>query len=270
MKLSIPSSVAMCTLAFSAVLGGTVLGPSGASAHGVQRHSAALLRETALQKGRAYMQKGDYKNAEAQFKLAVKQAPKSLVAYEQLGLAALYYRDFPASFGAFKKAAAFKPRDKQLLYYAGTSGLYAGQYADARNYVDQLLNAYPAYVAGWHLRFLLDTNLLDRKGQLKDALSLLRLKPHDANALNDAGMAYANNSKAKIAYGYFTRAIAVDPHNWEYYKNRSIADGMNKNGSAEVSDLKRAIALCKDAGNRKAMQAALAKVQKAIKKQKHT
>jgi Tfp pilus assembly protein PilF len=263
MKLSLLSPL-LCALSLGAVAGGLTAGTHTASAH----RATAPAAQTALQKGRAYMQKGDYKDAEAQFKIAVKQSPHSVTAFEQLGLAALYYRDYPASYKAFIKAVGFTPRDTKLLYWTGTAGLYAGSYADARNYVDDLLQLKPNYVAAWHLRFLLDTNLLDRKAQLADAKHVLNLTPRNRDALNDAGMAYANNSKPKVAYGYFTRAIAKSPKDWELYKNRSIVDGMLKNAKQEIADLRRAIALVPDAGDRKVLQTALAKVVKASK-QKH-
>jgi tetratricopeptide (TPR) repeat protein len=264
MKLSLLSPL-LCALTLGTAAGTLTAGTFSASAHAAAHRATAPAAQTALQKGRAYMQKGDYKDAEAQFKLAVKQSPHSVAAYEQLGLAALYYRDYPESYKAFTKAVQFTPKDTKLLYWTATAGLYSGSYADARNYVDALLQLKPRYVAAWHLRFLLDTNLLDRKAQLADAKHVLNLSPKNRDALNDAGMAYANNSKPKVAYGYFTRAIAKSPKDWELYKNRSIVDGMLKHAQAEISDLRRAIALAPDAGDRKVLQAALAKVIKATK-----
>jgi tetratricopeptide (TPR) repeat protein len=223
---------------------------------------------SALQQGEAYMHRRDFANAEKSFKAAVKQNPKSIVAYEQLAFAALYYRDYPASYNAFKHASAIKPTDTRLLYYSGLSGMYAAQYVYARNYVAELVSLKPDYAPGYHLLFLIDTNLLDKKAQLQDAQALARVSPHDPNTYNDLGMAYANNSKVAKAYAYFSRAIGAQPKNWQYYKNRAIVDAMAKNAASELKDLRRALALAQDAATKKQLQTDIKALQQAQKKKK--
>lgn len=220
-----------------------------------------------MQQGQSYMKQGDYADAQSSFIRATKQNPKSLVAYERLGMASLYNRDYKAAFAAFRKAAAMHPRNTAMLYYAAGAGLYAGDYASARKYVDRLLVIKPNYAAAYHVRLLIDANLLDRKAQLKDARAVARLQPKDPNAYNDLGLALANNTQPKAAYAAFTRAIKMQPNNWQYYKNRALTDGLLKNIAAEIKDAKRSLALATDPVVKKQLRDMLSHAQKAARAQ---
>jgi tetratricopeptide (TPR) repeat protein len=220
-----------------------------------------------MKQGQSYMKKGDYADAQSSFTRATKQSPQDLVAYQRLGMAALYNRDYKAAFAAFRKASAMHPRNTAMLYYAAGAGLYAGDYATARKYVDRLLAIKPNYAAAYHVRLLIDANLLDKKAQLKDARAVARLQPKDPNAYNDLGLALANNTRPKAAYAAFSRAIKMQPGNWQYYKNRAITDGLLKNIPAEIKDAKRSLALATDPVVKKQLRDMLSHAQKAAKAQ---
>lgn len=219
-----------------------------------------------LQKGIGYIRQGDYPDAEAWLKKAVKQQPKNALAWGQLGFASIENRDFREAFTAFKVAVRLTPRDPRALYYTAIAGLYMGKYAEARSYADRLVALRPKYEPGYHIRFLLDGDLIDPKAQMRDARQIIKLLPRSVEGYNDLGTALANNGRPKEAVVAFSRAIRLQPKSWALYRNRALANGLARRVKAELSDIRKAIALAPDSRTRATLKRLLQNIIKASKK----
>jgi Flp pilus assembly protein TadD len=221
--------------------------------------------------GEAALKAGQYAAAVKDFRAAIDHHQRVADAYVGLGTAyvgSLHYAD---AFSAFRHAAALEPRNPHVLYSAAYAALYADDYHSAATYASRYLALKPHDGQGYHLRFLAYGGLLDKTHQLDDARQVARYEPNSPTAFNDLGIALAQNGKYTESEVALSKAIALEPNNWQFYKNRGLAE--YRRGIAEsrkdqlvaaLRDFERAEALTKDPVQRGNLKAAIAYLRKQM------
>lgn len=229
------------------------------------RQPATSAHSSAYAQGQALMKVGKYGAAERAFRLAIKQNDHVVLAWQGVGNAAIGERHYGVAFSAFKHDAALQPGNSTYQYNAGYAALSANNYHQAVNYATIYIKLRPRDFRGYHLRFLAEGHLFDGKGQLNDATEEVRLRPRDAEALNDLGIGLANSHRFKAAIPVINRAIKLQPNNGDFYANRGLVEYELKQYPLALRDFKRAQALTHDTVRRRNLGAAIAALQKQIR-----
>ncbi len=253
------------------LLGGFLAFTAGSSlsAAGSYAAPAATSRQTrpptsAYQQGVTALSAGHYSAAENDFRQAI--ARHDHVAQAWVGIAAADFarREYSASYHAMLHAVQLRPRDPGIQYRTASSALYSDDFHAAVKYATNYIALEPRDPRGFQLRFNAYGNLLDRKHQLQDARSVVKLQPHNANAYNDLGIALANNKEFSASEVALTRAIALQPSNPEFYSNRAQPEYQQKQYNKALADLEKALSLTKDRSRRGQLTAAIAYLRKQI------
>jgi Flp pilus assembly protein TadD len=214
--------------------------------------------------GLADLQARKYAAAETAFRQAIAKHDHVFASYVGLATAASDRHDYGTAYQAYRHAALMQPKNGSLQYQTAFSALYAEDYHAAVQFATRYIALRPKDWRGYHLRFLAYGDLLDRKHQVTDAAQVAKLQPHSASALNDLGIALANDGKYARSEKELTAAIKLDPTNPIYYSNRGQAEYQEKKLQAALRDFEKARALTKDKLRRKQLDAAIAYLRKQI------
>lgn len=87
--------------------------------------------EEYYRKGAAYFERGQYKEAVAQFEAATRLAPADARAWKSLGVIHAAQGNFKPAEGPLRTACQLDPRDKDACYYLGLASYNLGQYESA-------------------------------------------------------------------------------------------------------------------------------------------
>jgi tetratricopeptide (TPR) repeat protein len=221
--------------------------------------------------GERALKAGHYAAAATDFRAAIDRHQRIADSYIGLGTAEIGLAQYAKALDAFRHALGLEPRNTTVVYDAAYAALNADLYHDAVAYATQYIKMKPTDGRGYHLRFLAYGGLLDPKHQLSDARLVVRYEPNSPTAYNDLGIALAQNKKYAASEAALTKAIALQPNNWEFYKNRGLAEynlGLNEHNNHQLTlalkDFQRAEALVKDPTQRSNLQAAIAYLQKQM------
>lgn len=210
------------------------------------------------QRGSAFLKAGKYAQAAAAFKQAISKHLNTFGSQVGLGTAEEGLHDYHAALSAYRKAVPLQPKNAFVQYRAAFSALYAGDFHAAVFYATNYISLRPKDVAGYHLRFVANGDLLLHKQQVVDATYEVNLEPHSARSYNDLGIALTNDRQYKKASVAFGKAIALQPNNAEYYMNRGVEENLSSKFSLALRDLERARALTRDPALRKRLDSAIA------------
>jgi|SRR5947209_1359027 len=214
--------------------------------------------------GQAALKARRYTAAVRYFQAAIDHHVRVFDAYIGLGTADVALARYADGFRAYRRAASLQPRNAGVLYKAAYAALNANDYHNAVAYATRYLALKPHDGNGYHLRFLAYGGLLDAKHQLDDARLVARYEPNSATAFNDLGIALAQNRQYKASEAALTKAIALQPGNWQFYKNRGLAEYRNNQLTLALHDFQRAERLVKDPLQRSNLRAAIAVLQKQM------
>lgn len=227
-------------------------------------------------RGQAYLRAGQYATASHEYNQWLRSHPTFAAGFYGLGNAEWGQQHFQNAYVAYRKAAQLDPHNAEYVYKTGLAALYVQNSNSASNpyvraaiaYASRYIRLQPTHVAGYHLRFLAYGQSLNRKMQLPDAQSEVKLEPRNPDSYNDLGIALANNAKYARASAAFTRAIMLQPSYYAYYIDRAEAENLNKQQSLAMRDLRKAQALAPDAKTRQSLGMAIASLTKAMQHQK--
>lgn len=244
----------------------------GVLAPGARRMAAKKRATPSAQKdpglyarGLAELHAGKYAAAQREFQAAIKAHDHVVQSYAGLGAAAIAQHNYGAGYKAYRQAANLDPKNPALQYRTAYAALYAEDYHAAVQYCTRYIQLAPHDWQGYHLRFLAYGDLLDRKRQIADAEQVVKLQPRSAAALNDLGIALANNRQYAKAVQVLTNAIKLNPRNPIFYSNRGQAEYQEKKLNAALADFQKARSLTKDPARRKQLDSVIA----YLKKQTH-
>ena len=183
----------------------------------IMHYSRALklkpdLPDAFINRGDAYLGKGDFDPALADFNKAIELNPNDADAYIIRGDAYLGKGDFDPALADFNKAIELNPNDADAYIYRGNS-------------------------------YLKQSN---SELALVDFSKAIELNPNDAEVYLIRGDAYLEQGNLNRAFADFDKAIELDPENANAYVIRAKVYGKNGNLDPAIEDYKKAIELNPD------------------------
>ena len=116
-------------------------------------------------KGLAYFEKGEFKNARLEFKNAIQIDPKYVDAYEKLGETNLKIGDARGAFSAYSAVAELEPDNTAVQLKIATFLMLAKKFEDSRKKLEMVLNREPTNVDA----LLMMAGLLGQEGDLTES-----------------------------------------------------------------------------------------------------
>jgi tetratricopeptide (TPR) repeat protein len=226
--------------------------------------TSALAAGSYYANGQALLKAKQYKAAAAAFTRAVAHKDHVALAYVGLGTADSDLGNYVAGFKAYQHAATLLPRNAEIAYFTAFAALYARAYDSSVSYATKAIALDPKSYAAYHMRFLAYGRLKNKKKQVADAHSEVKLGPKYPEAWNDYGIALGNDGQLPQSISAFGRAIALKPLYWAYYKNRGIVEVYNKQQSRALADFTKAEALAPDPADKKILAETAANLKKRM------
>lgn len=215
-----------------------------------------------------------WKNSETLFTDVIRQYPKTLIAYNNLGI---YYSDHNQSekaISAYGKALAINPVGYLLYNNRGEAYFNLGETDKALADMNRALEIKPDYtkalinrgaVRGSQKEFELaltdldkaisldDKNLKAYRNRLlvhyslgnfekaiPDCTSYLNINPDDADVLNLRGLCYGRLNKNQEALADYNRCIKLNPKAGAYFENRSYLLYQMRDARGALKDILKA------------------------------
>ena len=183
----------------------------------IMHYSRALklkpdLPDAFINRGDAYLGKGDFDPALADFNKVIELNPNDPDAYIIRGDAYLGKGDFDPALADFNKAIELNPNDADAYIYRGNA------------YLEQSNSEFA----------------------LADFNKAIELNPNDADAYIIRGDAYLEQGNPKLALADFDKSIELDPENANAYIIRGKVYGKNGDLDPAIEDYKKAIELNSD------------------------
>lgn len=199
-----------------------------------------------LDRGNAYLEKGNVDAAILEFRGAVEKDPKFAPA--RLKLAEVYLKrgNGPGALGEYVRAADLLPGDADVQLKAGTLLLAAGRAQDAMARADKALAIKPMYPDALVLRGNALAGLHDLDGAIEQMQQAIALDP---TAVRQTNLGYLQLAKGRReeAEAAFRQALAADPKSVQAAIAMAQFLWMTGRVDEAESALKAALAL--DAGN---------------------
>jgi len=161
-------------------------------------------------RGIAYVRKGDYENAIADYNAAIERNPRYAEAYNDRGVAYFRKADYDRAIADTTQAIALKPDFADA--FANRAEAYAQKHDDDRAIADFSraieLNPRDAESLDHRGHAFVRTAQYDRA--IADYSAAAQLDPRYAEAFNDRGVAYVDKKQYRRAIADFSAAIRLD------------------------------------------------------------
>lgn len=164
----------------------------------------------ALLKGEKLIQQGQYAKAAAELEMATRLLPKSAQAWNHLGLAFQYQRQFQPAQQAYRQALAI---DQNLASARFNLGNLFFEHSDFAAAVDQLTSytlLQPRSLQAWLKLGSAQIQMKRYDAAERSFKAALELQPGSCEALNGLGNVSVYRRRAQDAVNYFNRALALD------------------------------------------------------------
>jgi tetratricopeptide (TPR) repeat protein len=175
-----------------------------------------------LNRGDAYLRKGDFDLALSDFSKAIEMNPNNVNAFLNRGDAYLERGDFDLALSDFNKAIELNSDNADVYIYRGNAYLKYDKsnlaLADFSKAIEMNSNDAAAYIIRGDAYFEHgDLNLA-----LTDFSKAIELNPDNANAYIIRGKVYHKNGNLDLAKQDYEKAIELDPDEPEAYYNLSL------------------------------------------------
>ena len=161
-------------------------------------------------RGTAYINKGDYERAIADYSRALELAPEYVAAYYNRGLAYAGQGDYDRAVADYEQALEFAPENAKAYYNRGTAYVRRGDYDRAIADYDKVLELDPENAGAYNNRGAAYVGRGDYDTAIWDYDKTLELAPRDAAAYYNRGAAYAGQGKHDRAIADYARAFKND------------------------------------------------------------
>jgi tetratricopeptide (TPR) repeat protein len=199
-----------------------------------------------LNRGTAYLSKGDYDRALADFNQAVKLQPDGASAY--FNRAAVYFakQDFDRALADINQVIKLQP-DFALAYLKrGSVYYFKGDSDRALADINQAIKLQPDFALAYLNRGAFYTDRDDHDHAIADFDQALKLAPDDAEAYLNRGSSYQKQGKYDRAFADFNQALKLAPDNAIAYNNRGWAYAQKGEFDRALADLHQALKLKPD------------------------
>ena len=171
-------------------------------------------REAAyLKRGKTYMAKQDYPEAEVEFKNVLQIDPKNAAACYLLGRVEERQGNYQLAFGFYDKAVELRPDYPAAQSRLGTFYLLSGNLAKASQMADAILSKHPADPHGRLLKAAVMARQGDAKGAITEASGVLAADPSNYRAASLLAALYDNQGDTAKGIVVLQAAIVRNPKN---------------------------------------------------------
>jgi len=182
-----------------------------------------------------------YSNSVSFYNAAVKENPKSAIAFHNRGYEKSLVGDNIGAIDDFNKAIANSPNYYHAYCSRGISKLNIGNYVDAISDFDSAIRIHPNYAEAYNSRANAKNYIHQFKESINDYTTAISINPQYFNAYNNRGIVKASINDNQGAIDDYTNTIALNPSYAEAYYNRgSVRAKLNDNLGA-ISDFNKAI-----------------------------
>lgn len=180
----------------------------------------------------------DYTGAEADCSRALELNPYLTEVYQLRGLCRIHNDDYRGAVEDYTRALADRPDDQASLYNRALCQLELKEYDTAEADLDRLLRKWPKLYKVYMVKAQVSLERGDTLGGLHWVDSLLVLQPREAGAWSFKGRHATQKAQYALADSCLTKAIELDPDDFDNYLARAIArNGLNRlSGALEDYD----------------------------------
>jgi tetratricopeptide (TPR) repeat protein len=196
-----------------------------------------------LNRGGAYLSKGDYDHALADFNQAIKLQPDGVFAY--VNRVAVYFakQDFDRALADINQVIKLQP-DFALAYLKrGSVYYFKGDSDRALADLNQAIKLQPDFALAYLSRGAVYMKRDDNDRAIADFSQALKLAPDDAEAYLTRGSSYSQKGDYDRAFADFNQALKLAPDNAEAYNARGWAYAQKGDFDRALVDLKQAFKL---------------------------
>jgi tetratricopeptide (TPR) repeat protein len=194
-------------------------------------------------RGAAYADLGNYRQAIEDYTKAVEINPRSALAYNNRGTAYGHLGNDLEAINDFSDAIEIKPEYAEAYNNRGAAHGRLGSAALAIGDFDRAVAINPEYAEAFNNRGAAYDRLGDHTRAIGDFDRAVAINPEYTKAYYNRGIAYYSLGDQARAIRNFDRAIELNPRFAEAYNNRGIAQEALGNHAAAIADFGRAIAI---------------------------
>ena len=175
--------------------------------------------ESQLLMAKIFHKSGNYTNAIAEYKKALKLQKGLSQIYLEMSLSYKRLKDKKQQLWALKKALTHNEKNSKALFEMGKYAMYSKQYKKAKRYLNKSIKINDAATASWYTI----GELLSRQDKDNEALKAfrhaLKLNPHHTKAQMELARHYYKTNDFNQSVQLHTEILAKDSKNitaWEY------------------------------------------------------
>ncbi|MEA2013454.1 MAG: tetratricopeptide repeat protein [Verrucomicrobiota bacterium] len=160
-----------------------------------------------------------WKNSKSLFIHTIKVTKHNSIAHNQLGITYLSENDFKNAQLQFKAALRIDPNYCQALFNMGNTMYRIGKHKEALEFFYRSLKLFPEHIqTSYNIAYIYFLQG-DYKKAKKNFVKTLHLNMRHKDSLNNLGIICLRQKKYKKAYEYFKRTLILDPKDPEIYDN---------------------------------------------------
>jgi tetratricopeptide (TPR) repeat protein len=199
-----------------------------------------------VNRGFAYLSKGDYDRALADFNQAIQLQPNSSFAY--LNRAALYFvkQDYNLALTDLNQVIQLQPNFDLAYVKRGSVYFFQGDYDSALADLDHAIQLQPNSASSYSIRGEIHVKRDDLDRAIADFSQAIKLQPNLLDAYRMRGRSYREKGDYDRAIADYDQAIKLEPKNAEIYNGRGWTHAQAGSFDQAIADLNQAIELQPD------------------------
>jgi tetratricopeptide (TPR) repeat protein len=202
-------------------------------------------------RGRAYSDRGDFKNAMEDFNNSLTMNPEQPLAYYNRGIIFDRLGDYKNAIEDFNRAAELDPEFGETYYNRAKVFEQLAEYTKALKDFHRAIEINPRLEkAYYNLGVLYDYHFRNYQKAVWYYGKAIELNPEYAEAYNNRGVVFATLNDYHRAIDDFSAAIAIQEKDAAAYYNRGLAYRMLERDAQSVRDFQKAAQL----GSKKALE----------------
>ena len=202
--------------------------------------------ENYFEAGNKASQRGNYKDAIANYDRAIERKPNHASAYNNRGITKANLRDYPAAIADYDRAIELNPDFTEAYNNRGNAKAELGKYLGAITDYDRAIELKPDYAVTYYNRGTTKVNLENYHDAIADFDRAIELKPDHTSAYYNRGSAKIKLEEYPAAIADFDQAIELKPDHAGVYNNRGSAKTKLEEYPAAIADFDQAIELNPD------------------------
>jgi tetratricopeptide (TPR) repeat protein len=199
--------------------------------------------QTHFEKGRLFVDRGDWDTAILEFNEAIGLNPYYFDAYMYRGLTHLNKDDYDSAIADFTQVIRYDPNHGEAYFGRGGTFFIIKNYDRAIADFNQSIKINPDNNIAYYLRGNIYNAKSDYDAAIADYTQAIRLDPDYANVYQSRGDSYNHKEDYDTAIEDFTQAIKLNPNYALAYQGRGDSYNHKKDYDAAIEDFTQALRL---------------------------